>query len=102
MLENDGDSSSDDESGPVDLSMKLYNWMSKARAPCLPERDQMGTHISSLPMEVLLLIFRWVVSRDLDIRSLEMCSMVCRGFYVGARDSEIWRLICKRFDTLKS
>lgn len=39
-------------------------------------------------------IFRWVVSSDLDLRSLEQLSLVCRGFYICARDPEIWRLAC--------
>uniref|UniRef100_A0A2I3S1J2 F-box only protein n=1 Tax=Pan troglodytes TaxID=9598 RepID=A0A2I3S1J2_PANTR len=47
-----------------------------------------------LPMEVLMYIFRWVVSSDLDLRSLEQLSLVCRGFYICARDPEIWRLAC--------
>ncbi|NIG60526.1 F-box only protein 9 [Pontoporia blainvillei] len=45
-------------------------------------------------MEVLMYIFRWVVSSDLDLRSLEQLSQVCRGFYICARDPEIWRLAC--------
>jgi len=55
-----------------------------------------ATHISALPMEIILYIFRWVVSSDLDLRSLEMCSHVCRGFYLCSRDPEIWRLACAR------
>ncbi|NXN94532.1 FBX9 protein, partial [Rhinopomastus cyanomelas] len=47
-----------------------------------------------LPMEVLLYIFRWVVSSDLDLRSLEQLSLVCRGFYICARDPEIWHQVC--------
>lgn len=39
----------------------------------------------ALPMEVLMYIFRWVVSSDLDLRSLEQLSLVCRGFYICAR-----------------
>lgn len=53
-------------------------------------------HMSSLPMEIVLYIFRWVVSSELDIRSLEIISRVCRGFYVCARDAEIWRMACVR------
>lgn len=53
-----------------------------------------GLHISSLPIEILLHILRWVVSSNLDLRSLEQCSMVCKGFYLCARDAEIWRLAC--------
>lgn len=54
------------------------------------------THISALPMEIVLYILRWVVSSELDLRSLEMFSRVCRGFYISARDTEIWRLACIR------
>lgn len=53
-----------------------------------------GLHISSLPTEIILYILRWVVSCNLDMRSLEQCSMVCKGFYLIARDMEIWRLAC--------
>jgi len=61
---------------------------------CQPELESNQTHISALPMEVLMYIFRWVVSSDLDLRSLEQLSQVCRGFYICARDPEIWRLAC--------
>lgn len=39
----------------------------------------------ALPLEVLMYIFRWVVSSDLDMRALEQLSLVCRGFYICAR-----------------
>jgi len=52
------------------------------------------THISSLPMEVLIYILKWVVSSELDLKSLENFSQVCRGFYVASRTSDIWRRIC--------
>ncbi|MXQ97818.1 hypothetical protein E5288_WYG013827 [Bos mutus] len=61
---------------------------------CQPELESSQTHISALPMEVLMYVFRWVVSSDLDLRSLEQLSQVCRGFYICARDPEIWRLAC--------
>ncbi|XP_053142341.1 F-box only protein 9 isoform X5 [Hemicordylus capensis] len=61
---------------------------------CQPELDMNQTHISVLPMELLMYIFRWVVSSDLDLRSLEQLSLVCRGFYICARDPEIWRQAC--------
>lgn len=59
----------------------------------LPSQEK---HIGELPFEVLNYILKWVVSSDLDFRSLEACSQVCRGFYIAARDNEIWRLICGR------
>ncbi|XP_067999055.1 F-box only protein 9 isoform X2 [Melanerpes formicivorus] len=58
------------------------------------EEEQNGALYEALPMEVLMYIFRWVVSSDLDLRSLEQLSLVCRGFYICARDPEIWRQVC--------
>lgn len=63
---------------------------------CQPNTDQRAVHISRLPFEVLTYIFKWVVSSDLDVHSLEQLSTVCRGFYLCARDDELWRLICMR------
>jgi F-box protein 9 len=50
--------------------------------------------MSSIPSEVLSYIFRWVVSSELDVRSLEQCARVCRGFYICARDPQLWKMIC--------
>lgn len=55
-----------------------------------------SAHISNLPVEIVLHILRWVVSSNLDLRSLEQCSMVCKGFYICARDDDIWRLACQK------
>lgn len=63
---------------------------------CEPETETSQVHISALPFEVLMYIFRWVVSCDLDLRALEQLSLVCRGFYICARDPEIWRSACLR------
>ncbi|XP_039546430.1 F-box only protein 9 [Pimephales promelas] len=63
---------------------------------CEPDTDTSQVHISALPFEVLMYIFRWVVSCDLDLRALEQLSLVCRGFYICARDPEIWRSACLR------
>eukprot|EP00069_Balaena_mysticetus_P021502 bmy_03094T0 len=68
---------------------------------CQPELESSQTHISALPMEVLMYIFRWVVSSDLDLRSLEQLSQ--SGFNISNsyifktecfQDPEIWRLAC--------
>ncbi|EHB04665.1 F-box only protein 9 [Heterocephalus glaber] len=61
---------------------------------CQPELENSQTHISALPMEVLMYIFQWVASNDLDLRSLEQLSLVCRGLYICPRDPEIWHLAC--------
>lgn len=41
-------------------------------------------------------ILRWVVSDELDLRSLEQCSLISRGFYLCARDSCLWKSACIR------
>lgn len=64
---------------------------------CFPERSQQATHLSSLPPELVLYIFRWVVSDDLDLYSLEQCAAVCRGWYLCARDPDLWRRACSKF-----
>lgn len=56
-----------------------------------------GRHISDLPPEILLQILRWVVASHLDLRSLEQCSMASKGFYICARDSEIWKSACLKW-----
>lgn len=61
---------------------------------CLKNFPQQATHISSLPFEVIIYIFRWIISSDLDVRSLEQCARVCRGFYRCARDAQLWKMIC--------
>lgn len=60
------------------------------------ENETNMTHIGSLPSEVLNYILKWVVSSELDLASLERCSLVCRGFYLAARDEDIWRLVCSK------
>lgn len=61
-----------------------------------PETETTATHISCLPYEVFVYMLKWLVSNDLDMRSLEQVSLVCRGFYIAARDKDIWRLACAR------
>lgn len=63
---------------------------------CQPKHPRKGSHISILPPEIFIFILKWVVSSDLDLISLEQVSKVCRGFYLCARDPEIWRLACMR------
>jgi len=60
------------------------------------EFNSQSKHIGELPVELLNYILKWVVSKELDLRSLESCSEVCRGFYLAARDQEIWRQVCIR------
>ncbi|KAB1261779.1 F-box only protein 9 [Camelus dromedarius] len=88
---------SDEDSKVADLLASFQQQLTlqeSALKLCQPELESSQTHISALPMEVLMYVFRWVVSSDLDLRSLEQLSQVCRGFYICARDPEIWRLAC--------
>jgi hypothetical protein len=96
--ESDGDN---EEIKDGELLQHIQKKTSKMSAICVPKNEQKSTHISVLPMEMMLYILRWVVTSDLDLRSLEMFSMVCRGFYLCARDSEVWRLACLRLVTLR-
>ncbi|XP_014478982.1 PREDICTED: F-box only protein 9 isoform X1 [Dinoponera quadriceps] len=92
---NDSDNFEADEE-ETDLFSKLSRIVNRNQCVCFPKFEQNTTHISALPTEIVLYILRWVVSSDLDFRSLEMFSRVCRGFYISARDKEIWRLACVR------
>lgn len=94
--QNDDDTDSFDEESirEGDLLLHIQRKFNKDQCICMPGNEQKSTHISALPMEIILYILRWVVSSDLDMRSLEMCSVACRGFYLCCRDSEIWRLAC--------
>ncbi|XP_015117519.1 F-box only protein 9 [Diachasma alloeum] len=93
---DDEDIDDDEESDDGDLLTKLSRILAKSQCVCSPRFEQSTTHISALPMEIVLYILRWVVSPDLDLRSLEMFSGACRGFFISARDPEIWRLACVR------
>ncbi|KAK3775552.1 hypothetical protein RRG08_048188 [Elysia crispata] len=61
---------------------------------CQMEYEQRMTHISCLPVELIIYILHWVVSNDLDLRSLDMFAMVCKGFYMCARDERVWKKAC--------
>lgn len=52
-------------------------------------------HISSLPAEIFLHILKFVVSNDLDMRSLERFGSTCKGFFLLSRENEIWLKACK-------
>lgn len=85
----------------VDLVLRFQNLLAKSRKLFERATGDRGlivtsAHFSDLPMEVILYILRWVVSSDLDLRSMERFGRVCRGFYLLARDPEIWRRACVR------
>lgn len=92
--------SSTDGSGNAEIEEDLIQHFQKLQIPegsiCTAAHEQRATHISSLPVEVLMYIFRWVISSDLDMRALETLSQVCRGFYVCARDEGLWKTVCMK------
>ncbi|XP_054723995.1 F-box only protein 9-like [Uloborus diversus] len=93
----DGNSSeSEDEVDNLVCKFQMLASKSSNFSSCLPKHEQMASHFSDLPFEIFMYILRWVVGQDLDVFSLEQISRVCRGFYVCARDPEIWKSICLR------
>ena len=78
----------------MDLVKQFSKSLSKSGKICVPNQQTSRGHISNLPIELIIYIFQWVLSTDLDIKSLETCAEVCRGFYIASRSSDIWRLIC--------
>ncbi|XP_031559049.1 F-box only protein 9-like [Actinia tenebrosa] len=82
--------------GISSLAHGIHNLSLSGFHLCEKEYESRATHISDIPVELLMYIFKWVVSTSLDFRSLEQVSMVCKGFYVCARDTEIWKLGCQR------
>ncbi|XP_068238793.1 F-box only protein 9 [Palaemon carinicauda] len=79
-----------------DLVSSFQHLMAPAQAMCGPQFEQDTPHISCLPPEMLDRIMCWVVGNDLDMRSLEQISQVCHGFYLLARNPEIWHKACLR------
>lgn len=55
---------------------------------------QNAVHISDLPLELIMKIFRYVIGEDLDLASLETLGLVCRSFYLLSKDQSLWRSIC--------
>lgn len=63
---------------------------------CLPERNVSGTHLSNLPNEIILTILRYVVSTELDMRSVENFGTTCKWFYNLARTPQLWQAACQK------
>ncbi|KAF0305568.1 F-box only protein 9 [Amphibalanus amphitrite] len=90
------DSDEEQEDSPEDVLRRLQQLSLQDARCCQPNVPQTARHISCLPGEVMQLITCWVVSSDLDVRSLDMLALVCRGFYRLARDNAVWKRICRR------
>uniref|UniRef100_V5IA03 F-box only protein 9 n=1 Tax=Anoplophora glabripennis TaxID=217634 RepID=V5IA03_ANOGL len=94
--ESSDENSEDEEILEGELLPRIQKKLAKGYPLCVPKFEQKTTHISELPVEIIFYILRWLVSADLDLKGLEVFSAVCRGFYLCARDPEIWRLACLR------
>ncbi|KAH9492599.1 F-box only protein 9 [Bulinus truncatus] len=94
-VRQDSESSIEGKEMEEDLLAQFEKLRVTDKTLCLPEYEQRMVHISSLPVELIIYILHWVVSTDLDFRSLEMFSLVCRGFYTCARDERIWKKACE-------
>jgi len=66
---------------------------------CFPERSVSGTHISALPNEIILTILRYVVSMELDLRSVETFGETCKWFHNLARTPQLWQAACQKIWT---
>jgi len=95
-VRQESESSVEDSELEENLLQNLENLNLEEEGLCKPQYEQRATHISSLPTELIVCILRWVVSKDLDLRSLEMFSRVCKGFYLFSRDESIWKLACEK------
>jgi len=86
---------SDNEDDDIsNLTLKFAKMETSGEVLIKQEFETNMTHIGRLPSEVMNYILKWVISSELDFKSLETCSQVCRGFYLACRDEEIWRLVC--------
>ena len=63
---------------------------------CIADKVRPGVHISALPNEVLLLVLRFVISTELDFKSIESIAGVCKWFYNLARTPQLWKAACMK------
>ncbi|KAI4475720.1 hypothetical protein M0802_015056 [Mischocyttarus mexicanus] len=66
--EDEEEEDDDDDEDESDLFVKLSRIINRNQCVCFPQVEQSTTHISALPMEIILYILRWVVSLELDLR----------------------------------
>ena len=53
------------------------------------------THISAIPLELVMYIFKWVVSTELDMKSLEHLALVRRNFHAEFKTLFVFKVIIK-------
>ena len=87
--ENDGKQDTENEADLTNLLLK-FSRLDLGRGYLVqPELAQQITHIGDLPMELLNYVLRWVVSSELDLVSLENCSLVSRQYIGGFKRVKI-------------
>lgn len=59
------------------------------------EHNLLESTILKQPLDVLVLILKYVATKDLDMKSVENFGEVCSHFYVLARDPALWHLVCQ-------
>jgi F-box protein 9 len=99
--DNEGEDRDFDEDGDEDDSEPLpkrilraieangWQYFQKAKPDNRP-------HLADIPSEVITYILRWLISNDLDLRSLDVLSGVSRGFYCLCRDEQLWKMTCEK------
>ncbi|EFO28127.1 hypothetical protein LOAG_00361 [Loa loa] len=60
-----------------------------------PEFPDEPCPFALLPMELLSILMRYIVGSELDVYCLELLSMTSAGFYLLARDEELWHAVCR-------
>jgi len=59
------------------------------------DNSETDLNICQLPSELLLLIFRYVISHHHDVKSLEALASTCKRFYDIGRDPSLWKSLCQ-------
>ncbi|XP_039750517.1 F-box only protein 9 [Pararge aegeria] len=88
------DSDDDEAVEGEELVARLQRTLARKGHLFQPVYQTKSAHMSWLPYEVVQLVLRWVVGAELDAGSLERLAATCRGFYVAAREPELWRCLC--------
>lgn len=96
VINVDAKAEDDNEDTEKTLYDQFQTVVKEENSFCVKKTPQNAMHFSDLPIEVVMLILKWVVGDHLDVKSLENFSNVCKGFYVCARDPEIWKLACAK------
>ncbi|CAL4106033.1 unnamed protein product, partial [Meganyctiphanes norvegica] len=94
--DDEDDDDDDDDDDMSDLISRFTRLTSGSAAVCDKKYEQEATHISCLPPEMLERIMCWLIGSDLDLQTLEQVGSVCRGFYMIARNPELWHRACLR------